>query len=78
MDLVKNFNEKYPVGSTVMWRSVSHEAYPHLQYEVREPAIWMNGQAVCWLKGKAGCVSIEPQFLDYGFSSPKLQSEFIR
>jgi hypothetical protein len=64
-DLIEKFNEKFPVGARVFWRSCAHESYPHGAYEVRGVAFDMNGQAVAFLKGRAGAVSIEPQFVDY-------------
>lgn len=64
-ELIEKFNEKFPVGAKVYWRSVAYDTYPHRIFEVRGAAFDMNGQAVAFLKGKAGCVSIEPQFLNY-------------
>lgn len=76
-DLINKFNEKYPIGSKVMWRSVNHPAYEHKQYEVREPAYLMTGRAVAFLKDKAGCVSIAPEFVDYSYQpdAPYLQTQ---
>lgn len=64
-DLINKFNDLFPVGAKVFWRSYAHDAYPHKEYEVRHEAYDMNGQPVAFLKGKAGCVSIEPEFVDY-------------
>lgn len=63
--LVEKFNNEYPVGSIVRWRNTPSGEWN--KYEVRGEAYDMHGQAVAFLKGKAGCVSVEPQFLDYDF-----------
>lgn len=72
--IVDKFNKQFPVGSTVRWRPTYRTA-EWQEYEVRHEAYDMHGQAVAFLKGKAGCVSVEPQFLDYEISQPKHQED---
>lgn len=64
-EIVEKFNEQFPIGSTVKWRSISSDKVPYKQYTVRTSAVVQHGQPVVWFHEKAGMVSIEPRFVDY-------------
>lgn len=61
--LVGKFNERFPVGSKVNWRS--HSRLEYKEMTVKYKAIIQNGQAVCWFDEKSSCCSIEPEFVEY-------------
>lgn len=63
--LVEYFNKNYPVGSVILWRSVSVETYPYTEMKVKQPAFLSNNQAVVFLQERPGFVSIEPEFVNY-------------
>lgn len=63
---VEKFNEQFPVGATVRWRSIANDKMPFQEYTVDLPARNQNGQAVAWFRERSGMVSVEPQFVDYG------------
>lgn len=64
-ELVEKFNEQFPVGSTVGWRSIDSDKMPHRDYTVQFAAVNHHGQPVAWFKERTGMVSIEPRFVDY-------------
>ena len=66
-DLVRIFNEMFPVGSVVLWRSVGKDlaGNEHHSYVVASPAFNSYGNAVVFFQGKSGFCSIEPQFVKY-------------
>jgi hypothetical protein len=66
-NLIKRFNELYPVGSQFKWRPVASDQSPYQLMTVRFPAYDMNGQAVAFANEKSGCISISDQFVDYRF-----------
>lgn len=62
--IVKRFNENYPVGSKVGWRSVALDSFPYNIYEVSSPAfITSSNYPVVFFKDKLGYCSIEPKFI---------------
>lgn len=63
--LIQVFNNKFPKGSRVMWRSVASEAAEYHPFTVQVSARIQNGMAVCWFIEKSGMVSIDPAFVDY-------------
>jgi len=63
--LVQKFNEMFPVGGLVYWRSIGADSVSHLVYTVEAPACIQNDQAVAWLEERSGMVSIEENFVDY-------------
>lgn len=64
--MVAEFNDRFPVGSVVLWRSASIPEEPFKPYKVRSAAYLNNGKTpVVFLEGKSGFVSIEPEFLNY-------------
>lgn len=75
--LVKQFNELFPVGSTVLWRSVADDAFEHKPFKVEAPAFLSNGNPVAFLESKSSYVSISPAFVDY-VSSKAHRTEFLR
>lgn len=63
---IKKFNEQFPVGSTVMWRSVGMKEYPYKEYEVRTAAFTSSsGEPVTYVKGIIGYVSVLEDFVKY-------------
>lgn len=65
--LIEKFNNYFPVGATVRWRSVNHPNYSHKEYTVKTRAYDHFGQPVTFLEGHRGFVSIEPGFVDYEY-----------
>jgi hypothetical protein len=65
-NLVEKFNEQFPVGSSVRWRSIASDKAAYREYTVHAAARLQHGQPVTWFVEKSGMVSIEPQFVDYG------------
>ena len=62
---VDKFNQKFPVGATVRWRSVGKPGVPYREYTVQHAACNHNGTAVAWFAERTGMVSVEPAFVDY-------------
>lgn len=61
-DRCHKFNEQYPVGTKVRYRSVLNQQTPHDIPETKtSSAAWAlpNGEAVVMVKGKAGGVSLD-------------------
>lgn len=75
--LVEKFNEIFPVGSTVMWRSIAIESVEHQPFTVISKATLLNGQPIVCFAEKHGYVSIEPVFVDYP-ASQALQLEKLQ
>lgn len=58
------WNEKYPVGTVVMYRSVSSSDYPWETTRTRSIAWTLgHGAVVVKIEGRAGGVSIEPEHM---------------
>jgi hypothetical protein len=60
--IVKQFNEKHPVGSVVYWKTnVGATAQP---MTLQSNAFKHNASAVCYFKERSGFCCIEPNFLE--------------
>jgi hypothetical protein len=64
-NLVEKFNEMFPPGSTVRWRSIGKENVPFREYTVLYAAADHNGTPVAWFKERTEMCSVEPAFVDY-------------
>jgi hypothetical protein len=76
--LIEKFNQRFPVGSMVFWRSVNHRAYEHRVYTVRMAAFDHHGTAVCFFNERRGICSVEPGFVDYERTPPAAASAVNR
>jgi len=62
--IVKQFNKWYPVGCTLLWKSISTPNCKPIQVTVKYPAyIAASGQPVAFFKERSGYCSVEPQFI---------------
>jgi len=61
--IVQEFNDKYPIGSEVKWTPISNNKNLAKTYKVKTSAFTHFNNAVAFLEGKPGFVSIEPQFI---------------
>jgi hypothetical protein len=59
--IIEQFNKTYEVGQIVNWRS--HDYSPIVPLTIRTKAYSHHGIPVCFFSEKAGCCSIEPEFL---------------
>ena len=64
-ELVKTFNQKFPVGSTVRWRSLNSDKCPYREYTVMCEATNHFGTPITWFREKTGMVCISAGFVDY-------------
>lgn len=65
--IVKDFNDKYPVGSTVLWRSTT-KSEDYQEMVVKREAYVTNGHsAVAFFENESGYCCIEPRFIKEGF-----------
>lgn len=62
-ELIEKFNEKFPVGTTVLWRAAP--SAPHRPYTVQLAAANHSGKAVCWFYERTGISPIEPENVNY-------------
>ena len=64
--LVKQFNDKFPVGSKVMLRKVASNCFPYKEYTVNQAAfLSSSGSPVAVFDEISGFFSIEPEFIKY-------------
>lgn len=64
-ETVEKFNERFPVGAIVRWRSVASDKMPRREYTVQYAAINHYGNPVAWFAEKSGMVSVAADFVDY-------------
>lgn len=62
---VQKFNDRFPIGSTVSWRSIASDKCPYRDYTVLYQATVHHGLPVAWFAEKSGMVSVEPKHVDY-------------
>lgn len=64
--LVAEFNNQFPVGSTVMHRTMASKSTPFIERKVKGEAFAAHGNtAVAFFEGISGYCSIEPEFVQY-------------
>lgn len=61
--IVRQFNETYPVGSTVLWKSVALEDAPAEKVTVNCKAYMHYGMPVVFFNEKPAFCSIEPEHI---------------
>lgn len=65
-ELVAKFNELFPVGATILFRSVAVRNSTYSPYKVTAAAFIAScGEPVAFLEGRSGYVSIDPDFVNY-------------
>ena len=61
--IIDNFNEKYDIGDTVLWKPVSTHGYTPVEMTVKSPAYSNFGKPVVFFNERSGFCSIEPEHL---------------
>lgn len=61
--IVRQFNETYPVGSTVLWKNVALEYEPAQKVTVNCKAFMHHGMPVVFFNEKPAFCSIEPEHI---------------
>lgn len=62
--IVKQFNEQFPVGSTLWWKPVANdETEPILVTVKREAYVAASLEPVCFFHERSGYCSISPEFV---------------
>lgn len=64
-EIIERFNNLYPVGSKVQYRTVSMNGFPFKEGTVRDAAYINEGNPVAFLEEVRGFLCITPDFIKY-------------
>jgi hypothetical protein len=61
--IVKQFNEKYPIGTSLYYMPIADDSSSAKSFTVKSQAFILNGLAVAYFNERPACQSIEPSHI---------------